>query len=72
MPGNIRKAEHFLPMLKKLLAYFSKLLNSTELKIITPLQLVKELSLPPYNIECRALKFAQARLQTLLNTLQIQ
>ena len=44
-------------MLKKLLAYFSKLLNTEQLKIITPLQLVKELSLQPYNIECRVLKF---------------
>ena len=43
MPGSIRKAEHFLPMLRKLIVYLKGLLQSTQLKQLTPLHLVYEL-----------------------------
>ena len=31
VPGNIRKADHFLPVLRKLIVFFKKLLDSKEL-----------------------------------------
>ena len=40
MPGNIRKAEHFLPLLKKLIIFFKDLMKSKELLILSPLKLV--------------------------------
>jgi len=43
VPGSIRKAEHFLPMLRKLIVYLKKLLSSTQLKMLSPLSLVYEL-----------------------------
>lgn len=43
IPGNIRKADHFLPVLRKLIVYFKKLLSAKELKCLSPLQLVYEL-----------------------------
>lgn len=40
IPGNIRKAEHFLPLLKKLIIYFKELMKSKELLIMSPLKVV--------------------------------
>jgi len=37
MPGNIRKASHFLPFLRKLIVYFKKLLSTKELQMLSPL-----------------------------------
>lgn len=70
MPGSIRKAEHFLPMLRKLIVYFKKLLSSNELKMLSPLTIVYELQ-EQFFIDQRILKFCQQRLQMLLNTLEI-
>ena len=70
VPGSIRKAEHFLPMLRKLIVYFKKLLSSNELKMLSPLTIVYELQ-EQFFIDQRILKFCQERLQMLLNTLEI-
>ena len=43
VPGNIRKAVHFLPVLRKLIVFFKKLLDSKELQMISPLTLVYQL-----------------------------
>lgn len=43
IPGSIRKAQHFLPMLRKVIVYLKGLLSTTQLKIISPLKLVYEL-----------------------------
>lgn len=43
IPGNIRKAEHFLPVLRKLIVYFKKLIADREIKILSPLQIVYDL-----------------------------
>jgi hypothetical protein len=40
MPGNIRKAQHFLPVLRKLIFQFKKLLDSKEVQHISPLQVL--------------------------------
>lgn len=37
IPGNIRKAKHFLPMLRKLIVFFKEKLNSTQLLMLSPL-----------------------------------
>ena len=43
IPGNMRRATHFLPVLRKLIVYFKDLLNSKELKMESPLNLVYKL-----------------------------
>ena len=43
IPGNIRKAEHFLPVLKKIIVYLKKLMSEREIKILSPLQVVYDL-----------------------------
>lgn len=70
IPGNIRKADHFLPVLRKLIVYFKKLLSEKELQMLSPLQLVYKLQ-QEYFIEQRTLKFCQSRLASLLNALEV-
>jgi DNA excision repair protein ERCC-2 len=70
IPGNIRKATHFLPVLRKLIVYFKDLLNSRELIMESPLNLVYKLQ-EKYYIDQRTLKFTAQRLHILMNTLQI-
>lgn len=70
MPGNLRRPEHLISVLRKLIVYFKTLLGSKELSIVSPLILVGQLH-DRYFIEQRTLKFAQKRLQILLNTLAI-
>ena len=70
LPGSIRKAEHFLPVLRKLIVYLKKLLSHREVKMLSPLKLVYDLQ-ENYFIDQRTLKFCQQRLLMLLNTLEI-
>ena len=43
IPGCIRKAEHFLPMLRKLIVYLKGKLSTNQLQVLSPLKLVYEL-----------------------------
>ena len=43
VPGSIRKAEHFLPMLKKLIVYLKKKLEEKSLQMLSPLTVVWQL-----------------------------
>lgn len=70
IPGSIRKAEHFLNFMRRIIIYLKEELKSKEVKIQTPLQLVYNLQ-TKYYIDQRSLKFAHDRLQSLLNTLEI-
>ena len=67
----MRKADHFLSVLRRLIVYFKDLLNSKEqVKMVSPLTLVYELQKNSY-IDQRTLKFVTQRLHMLLNTLQV-
>ena len=70
IPGNMRKAEHFLPTLRKLIVYLKELLRSKQPEMLSPLSLVYKLQ-EQYFIDQRTLKFCQQRLALLLNTLQV-
>jgi DNA excision repair protein ERCC-2 len=70
VPGNIRKAEHFLPVLRKLVLYLKELMKERSTQIKSPLSLVCELQ-EKHFVEQRTLKFMHQRLQILLNTLQV-
>lgn len=43
IPGNIRKAEHFLPVMRKVIVFFKELMKSRELQILSPLKVVFKL-----------------------------
>jgi len=56
IPGNIRKADHFIPVLRKLIVYLKKLMLEKQIQIFSPLHLVFELQ-EKHFIEQRTLKF---------------
>lgn len=56
MPGNLRRPEHLLSVLRKLVVYFKSLLESKTLQIVSPLILVGQLH-DRFFIEQRTLKY---------------
>mmetsp|Transcript_33647 Transcript_33647/g.32673 ORF Transcript_33647/g.32673 Transcript_33647/m.32673 type:complete len:208 (-) Transcript_33647:834-1457(-) len=70
IPGSIRKAEHFLNFMRRIIVYLKQELNTKEVKIQTPLKLVYNLQAQHF-VDQRSLKFAHERLHSLLNTLEI-
>ena len=70
MPGNIRKADHFLSFMRRIVVYLKDKLSSREVSVRTPLLFLHELN---HEIHCdeKALGFVHDRLITLLNTLEI-
>ena len=56
IPGNMRRATHFLPVLRKLIVFFKDLLNTKDMKMESPLNLVYKLQ-NDYFIDQRTLKF---------------
>jgi hypothetical protein len=43
MPGNLRRPEYLLSVLRKLIVYFKSLLTSKEVQVLSPLVLVGQL-----------------------------
>ncbi len=72
MPGNIRKAEHFLALLRRLVAFLrNKLKEVSEATKQTPFALTFELK-HMQAIDEQALAFTASRLALLLNTLEVE
>jgi DNA excision repair protein ERCC-2 len=70
VPGSIRKAEHFINFLRRIIVCLKEELKSREVKIQTPLQMIYTFQ-GKYFLDQRSLKFAHDRLSSLMNTLQI-
>ena len=70
IPGNLRRPEHLLSVLRKLVVYFKSLLMTKELQVLSPLLLVGQLH-EKYFVEQRTLKFVQKRLHVMFNTLKV-
>ena len=68
---GIRKADHFLALLRRIIVYLKKKLSTKEVEVITPLAFLYELNYEMH-ADKRALQFAQERLKSLLNTLQVE
>jgi DNA excision repair protein ERCC-2 len=71
VPGNIRKAEHFVAFLKKVVVYLKNYLRdgqSVELK--TPLAFIHALN-QATGLERKPLRFTYSRLNSLLRTLEV-
>ncbi|KDQ60828.1 hypothetical protein JAAARDRAFT_31813 [Jaapia argillacea MUCL 33604] len=70
VPGNIRKAEHFVAFLKRFVEYLKTRMRVLHVVAETPLSFLQHLKDITY-IERRPLRFCAERLQSLVRTLNI-
>lgn len=71
VPGNIRKAEHFVAILKKLVIYLRNFLrDGRDLESKTPLAFMQSLQTSTA-LERKPLRFTYSRLNSLLRTLEV-
>ena len=70
VPGNIRKAEHFVVFLKRVVEFMKKKLKGPVIEKQTPLALLFAM-FEQASIERKSLRFTYTRLNSLLRTLQI-
>jgi DNA excision repair protein ERCC-2 len=70
VPGNIRKAEHFVTFLKKLVEFFKRRLRGSSVEKEFPEGFMHDLYVKTA-LEKKALKFTYSRLNSLLRTLEI-
>ncbi len=70
IPGNIRKAEHFIAFLKKIVTYLKTLLLGKDVENKTPLAFLHTM-FTMTALERKPLRFTYTRLNSLLYTLQI-
>ncbi|CAE6531533.1 unnamed protein product [Rhizoctonia solani] len=70
VPGNIRKAEHFIAFLKRLVEYLKTRMRVLHVVAETPLSFLQHLKDITY-IERRPLRFCAERLQSLTRTLEL-
>jgi DNA excision repair protein ERCC-2 len=68
MPGNIRKADHFINFMKSVVIFFKNLLKSKDVRKFSPTNFLEEINVM-IHIEKRALAFFAERLNLLFNTL---
>lgn len=71
IPGTIRKAEHFLRFMRKVVKCLKdELAEILQPRIISPLTILNRMQ-QSYYIDQRPLKAARERLSMLMNTLQV-
>jgi DNA excision repair protein ERCC-2 len=70
MPGNIRKADHFLAFVRRICIYIKEQLAENELKILHPTHFMYQLQYEKH-VDKKGLQFAHDRLNSLLNTLEV-
>ena len=70
VPGNIRRAEHFVAFLRRLVAYFSQRLRARSVEQQSPAAFLAHLQ-SSLGVDARTLRFCYDRLASLLKTLEI-
>ena len=70
VPGNIRRAEHFVAFLRRLVAYLSSRLNSAVVEQQSPAAFLAHLQ-GALGVDAKTLRFCYDRLASLLKTLEI-
>ncbi|EGO18567.1 hypothetical protein SERLADRAFT_443905 [Serpula lacrymans var. lacrymans S7.9] len=70
IPGNIRKAEHFVAFLKRFVEYLKTRMRVLHVVAETPLSFLQHLKDITY-IERRPLRFCAERLQSMIRTLEL-
>lgn len=71
VPGNLRKTEHFIQYLRRLLKFLKEKLKSSASVVNWPKEFIFHL-MDEVKIDRKALQFSSSRLQSLLFTLQIR
>jgi len=70
MPGNIRRAEHFIALLRRIVNYLKRYLNVDRAQCEGPLSIVHKIE-EEVEVDSKSLKFCHERLRSLLNTLRV-
>jgi len=70
VPGNIRKAEHFLTFMRKIVRHLKDQLRNPEAKWETPQAFLHQLH-EMTGLEAKPMKFTYSRLNSLLRTLEV-
>jgi len=70
IPGNIRRAEHFVSLMRKVVLYLKTYIRVFEVQSEGPLSFLHKLE-QETSIEAKTLKFCYERLRSLLNTVRV-
>lgn len=70
MPGSIRKAEHFMGLLKRILVFLKGFLKIKDVRVMTSTEFLDELT-GKGAIDAQVLPFVQERFRRLINSLEI-
>mmetsp|Transcript_29077 Transcript_29077/g.67424 ORF Transcript_29077/g.67424 Transcript_29077/m.67424 type:complete len:828 (-) Transcript_29077:62-2545(-) len=70
IPGNIRRAEHFIALLRRLVNFFRRYLHVDRAQCEGPLSVTHKME-EDAEVDSKSLKFCHERLRSLLNTLQV-
>eukprot|EP00931_Biecheleriopsis_adriatica_P035081 TRINITY_DN20216_c0_g1_i1.p1 TRINITY_DN20216_c0_g1~~TRINITY_DN20216_c0_g1_i1.p1 ORF type:complete len:832 (+),score=168.69 TRINITY_DN20216_c0_g1_i1:142-2637(+) len=70
IPGNIRRAEHFISLLKRIVNFCRRYLQVERAQCEGPLSVAHKME-EDSEIDSKSLKFCQERLRSLLNTLRV-
>jgi DNA excision repair protein ERCC-2 len=68
MPGNMRRADHFINFMKRIIVFFKNIMKSKDVRKFSPINFLEELN-SLTQIDKRPLQFVADRLNLLLNTL---
>lgn len=70
IPGNIRRAEHFLALLRRVVNFLRRYVNVDRAQCEGPLSIAHKLE-EDAEVDSKSLKFCHERLRSLLNTLRV-
>jgi DNA excision repair protein ERCC-2 len=70
IPGTIRQADHFINMMSNIVAYMKKRMDAPEAQTETPNKFLHDLE-STTGIQSKPLRFAHARLDSLMRTLRV-
>jgi DNA excision repair protein ERCC-2 len=70
IPGNIRRAEHFVALLRRIVNFFRRYLLVEQAQCEGPLSVVHKIE-EEIEVDSKSLKFCHERLRSLLNTLKV-
>lgn len=69
IPGNIRRAEHFLALLRRIVNFLKRYIHVDRAQCEGPLSIIQKLE-DDTEVDSKSLKFCHERLRSLLNTLR--
>mmetsp|Transcript_122306 Transcript_122306/g.212225 ORF Transcript_122306/g.212225 Transcript_122306/m.212225 type:complete len:842 (+) Transcript_122306:93-2618(+) len=70
IPGNIRRAEHFIALMRRIVNFLRRYLHVDRAQCEGPLSVVQKME-EDIEVDAKSLKFCHERLRSLLNTLKV-